>query len=278
MDQEQARMLEKVAEQSVLDSLFEDHELPALQSVPDATLARVYDQLMYKGAEKRASATAPKADPEVEGAMEKIAEAQIWGREAARSYAATYLAGAEKIAQGLAGLRERITGRSQGERENQERRALAMEALRRRQEVALRGPESELELGTSGAQRLQQLTLKEIAEQQRMQESLRKLRLADQYARREREQGMFEREQAGPGGALRPMAGGALLGTAVNALLRQVRPESAIQRFGRAPLMGAGLGLGMHLARSAAQPKDRVVSRLERQMYMPGPMTSDVGA
>jgi len=216
----------------------------------------------------------------------KAAELDLLGRVAAHSYVQTSLGGLQKLGAGLEGLKNKVLGTTAEER-------LARERARREQEIALRPPEISIGLGERGASGtldtelgLQRIGLREAGQKQELANQLRKLQLRDQYARRDREQALYnalhgEREIGGP---LGHMAGGAALAQIAKTVTGRV-PAAATTTFGKimqtAPALraGAGAGLGLYLARKLLtnpNPASRSVTRLERERYLPGAMTGDV--
>jgi hypothetical protein len=300
--------LQRAARDLVLDHLIAPDLDPAQMS--DEKLASLYDQLMdVPGAVKVASdeAAALAADPQVLD-VAKVAEVDILGRTAAHAYANTFFKGLDKYAQGLEGIRARLMGTSPEER-------LERERARREQELSLKPREVSLSLGARGAGgsldtdlALQGLGVTEATQRQELANQLRKLQLGDQYARREREERLFqqlhgENQVAGPlthalaGGALGGMAGstgrsmtGGLadamktlgVGGGLGARARSAMMQGA-EGMGKLKLPGirggATAGLGVYLARKLLtnpNPATRPVTRLERERYIPGSMQADV--
>lgn len=300
--------LQRAARDLVLDHLIEP-DLDTAQLSEDK-LAAMYDELMATpGATEIKEAADRRAveDPMVKD-VAKVAEADILGRTAAHAYAKTLFGGLNKYAQGIEGIKTRLMGTTPEER-------MAREKVQREQELSLRPREVSLELGARGAGgsldtdlALQHLGVTEATQRQELANQLRKLQLGDQYARREREERLFqqlhgENQVAGPlthalaGGALGGVvgnAGGAFTGDLSKAMKTLgiggglgARARSAMMQgaegVGKIKLPGirggAAAGLGVYLARKLLtnpNPATRAVTRLERERFIPGSMQADV--
>lgn len=296
-------ILRRAVHDQVLDSLI----APDLEQAPDVKLAALYDEVMAipsEAQEKEASARAVAEDPAVKDA-ERLYEVELLGKVGAHAYAEAMAEMLPKLAQGIEGIKTKILGTTPEERMRREKsmreQALGIDRARREQELSLKPREVSLDLGTRGAtgsleteQALQDLGVRESTQRQELANQLRKLQLGDQFARREREEQLFnqlhgEKQMAGP--LTHALAGGtvgAILGNAANAsmgagpmgrVMARLQGQAVPKALGGAGRVGAGLGLGVYLARKALtnpNPASRPVTRLERERMIPQSMTSDV--
>lgn len=268
------QLLEKAARDMILDSFLDKGF--SLDTIPDKTAARLFDEIIAtETQEKTAEAT---YTPEAKETLEKAAEYSLLGRIAARAYAATYFEGLEKMAQGFAGLMNRLRGRTPEE-------AMELERAQREQEISLVPQEVEKVRESTQAQRagesLRQLQLRELAQRQRMAQELRTLQLQDQFSRRRREEELYRKLHPKDGfGALKGALGGGLAGMAGASALRGagvagVRGAAELLPLARR-LGGIGALTGLSLSMLPKKQPSRIVERLERERYVPESMSGDV--
>ena len=276
MDADIRSMLKTAARDMVLDNLIDQGI--SVQRFSDKEASVLYDEIMDAPAEldKLAEAENPEVPVEEDPrdvVLAKAAEATMLGKLTAQAYAASYLAGVEKIALNLDSIGTRITGLTPEQR-------LARQRAQRTQEIELGPQETEaLEKhdvqGTT--QQARQLQLKEMGERQEMAGELRRLQLADQYARRQREEQLYG-QLHGPTSALGAAAGGGLAGATLGRVISRagsagILGPGAAKFKGLGPL-GASLGLAAHFL-GANQPS-RPLIRMERERYTPSSMVQDV--
>jgi hypothetical protein len=282
---ENREILKRAARQMILDNLLDAGE--PLDNASDATLARIFDEV--NAVPKTAAANPPPAPSEPDPTtmfLVKAAEHAILGRMAARAFVLQKMRGAEKIAQGLSGLADKITGLPYKERMARQRGEREMELELGPPEVALR----DIGQAQGTGQDLRRLGFAEATQRQEMANQLRQLQLADQFARREREKEMFRRlYPSTTGSAARGAMGGLAAGLAGRGLLT-----------GAAGSAGALAGMSPTLARAIASPlarklpiaglltgaalgtafgrkgPSRVLTRTEKEMMTPSTMLSDV--
>lgn len=280
-------ILKRAARDMILDNLLDCGE--PLDTTSDAALARVFDEVNL--VEKTASAPvapAPQPDPGMD-ILTKAAEHALLGRLAARAYVLQRMRGTEKIAQGLAGLRDRIAGLPYPER-------MARQRGEREMELELGPPETmarDIGQAQMSGQDIRRIGVQEIQQRQEMANQLRQLQIADQFARREREREMYRRlYPSRSGGVMKGMMGGLATGLAGKSLMSGLA--------GSAGTLGGAAGLSPQMIKALASPvarrlpwigalggaalggalggrgPSRVVTRAEKELMTPSTMLSDV--
>jgi len=281
---ENREILKRAARQMILDDLIDAGE--PLDSASDAALARVFDEVNAVPKTAAANSQPVSSEPDPTTAfLVKAAEHAILGRVAARAFVLQKMRGIEKIAQGLAGLKDKILGLPYAER-------MARRRSERETELELGPPEVALKDITQAqmtGQDLRRLGFIEATQRQEMANQLRQLQLADQYARRERERQMFRRlypnmSDALLRGALAGYASGLvgkrlLLGTAGsigNALgMSPAASELLVSPLAK-KLPFTGLLGGVALGTIFGRKPSRVLVRAEKELMTPSTMRSDV--
>lgn len=270
---EYTALLKQAARESILESFVDQGSDPSRAS--DRDLARMFDEITAPPMSKTAAKVPTAEDVAVDDMVEKIAEMDILGRAAARSWGERYFGELEKIAQGLKGLMDKLRGQSSEEARGEQRaktmHKIDIDRMTREHEVGMRPKELEVSRGEDEA-KLRQMMMLEMQKRQEMASALRKLQLSDQYSRREREEEIYDRlhhKGSGPsllGGAAR----GGLVGGIGGALMGKGRGLAGI-----GALAGAGLAGGERMLNALKGPS-RSVERMEKERMLPGSMQADV--
>lgn len=281
---ENREILKRAARQLILDNLLDCGE--PMDTASDATLARVFDEVNAMPKTAAAPEPEPSEPDPTTMFLVKAAEHAILGRMAARAYALQKLRGAEKIAQGLAGLRDKLTGLPYAERMARERGEREMNLELGAPEVALK----DIGQAQGTGQDLRRLGFTEATQRQEMANQLRYLQLSDQHARREREKEMFRRlypsttgsaARGAMGGLAAGMAGRGLLTGAAGAAGTLAGMSPSLARAIASPLARrlpiAGLLTGAALGTAfGGRGPSRVLTRTEKELMTPSTMLSDV--